>query len=99
MSVLIAIVSGFASGVFLRSLLFFSWEPIVFVLILAALCGAFAFLKPRLAYSLGAAFCLFAVFGMVRADVADTPLPDVFASQLRHRVSYEGVVTADPDVR
>ena len=99
MSVLIAIVSGFASGVFLRSLLFFSWEPIVFVLILAALCGAFAFLKPRLAYSLGAAFCLFAVFGMVRADVADTPLPDVFASQLRHRVSYEGVVVADPDVR
>src|SRR3989338_7843471 len=99
MSVLIAIVLGFASGVFLRSLFFFGWEPVIFVLILAALFGAAGFLKPRRGYALGAAFFLLAMFGMVRASLADTPLPDAFLRDLKHRVSYEGVVVADPDVR
>src|SRR3989338_7344000 len=117
MSVLIAIVLGFASGVFLRSLFFFGWEPVIFVLILAALfgaagflkprrggglgavLGAAGFLKPRRVYALGAAFFLLAMFGMVRASLADTPLPDAFLRDLKHRVSYEGVVVAGPDGR
>ena len=99
MGLLIAITGGFASGVFLRSLFIFQWQPILFALLLAALFGAFAFLKPRLAYSLGAVFCLCVALGMVRASIADTPLPSAFASDLKHRVSYEGVVVADPDVR
>lgn len=107
MSVLIAIVGGFAGGVFVRSLFFSgstllttgSWWPVLFVVVLAALIGAFGFLKPRHAYTLGAIFCLFTAFGMVRATLADTPLPESFASDTRHRVSYEGIVVADPDVR
>lgn len=99
MYVLIAIVSGFASGVFLRSLFFFGWEPIVFILLLAALLSAAAFMKPRLAYSLGAAFCIFLTLGMLRTPLAATPLPDTFAKDLRHRVSYSGVIVSDPDVR
>ncbi len=99
MELLIAIVSGFANGVFLRSLFVFSWPPVVFALLLAALFGTAAFLKLRLAYSLGAVFCIFVALGMVRAMLADTPLPDSFAKDLRHRVSYEGVVVSDPDVR
>ena len=99
MGALIVIVSGFAGGVFLRSLFFFSWELIVFVLILAALCAAFAFLKPRLVYSLAAVFCVFAAFGMMRAGFAEEPLPSSFTNEVKRRVSYEGVVVADPDVR
>lgn len=99
MSVLISIVGGFASGVFLRSLFIFQWETVVFVLLLAALLSAAAFLKPRLVYSLGAVFCLFVALGMVRAMVADTEPPDAFMRDLKHRVSYEGVVVSDPDVR
>lgn len=99
MSILIAIVSGFASGVFLRSLFVFSWEPMMFVILIAALLGTATFLKPRLAYTLGAVFCLFVAFGMTRATLADTPLPETFAKDIRQRVSYEGVVIADPDVR
>lgn len=99
MGYLVAVVSGFASGVFLRSLFFFSWQPIVFVFLLATLFASAAFLKPRLAYSLGAAFCLFIAFGMMRASLADAPLPDSFVRDLRHRVSYEGIVVSDPDVR
>lgn len=100
MSFLIAIVSGFASGIFFRSLFLFSWEPVVFVLILAALFGgAILFAESRRVYSLAALFCLFVAFGIVRAMIADTPVPDAFAKDLKHRVSYDAVVVADPDVR
>lgn len=99
MSVLIVIVSGCASGVFLRSLFYFEWEPVVFVILLAALFSAARFWKPRLAYSLGAIFFLFLALGMVRTMAADTPAPNAFERDIRHRVSYEGVVVSDPDVR
>lgn len=99
MGLLIATVSGFASGIFFRSLFYFGWEPIVFTTSLALLFGSATFIKPRVLYSLCAAFFLFASLGMVRSAAADTPLPETFATQLRQRVSYEGVVVADPDVR
>lgn len=100
MQYLIAIVSGFASGVFLRSLFYFNWAPIVFSLLLAALfAGALFFATPRRAYVLGLLFCLFVSFGMVRSTVADTPPPDTFLRDVKHRVSYEGVVVGDPDLR
>jgi competence protein ComEC len=100
MGLLISIVSGFASGVFLRSLFAFGWAPIIFVSLLAAIFGgAIFFGESRRAYSLGAMFCIFIALGMLRTTIADTPLPDTFATQLRQRVTYEGVVVADPDVR
>jgi competence protein ComEC len=99
MGYLITIVSGFASGVFLRSLFVFGWEPMLLVLLLGALCAGAAMMKPRRAYSLGAVFCLFVTLGMLRAALADTPLPQTFANQLHHHVSYDGIVLADPDVR
>src|SRR3989338_92328 len=99
MSLLVAVVSGFASGGFLRSIFSFEWEPVAFVFFLSLLFGATAFLKSRRVYTLGAVFFLLLALGMMRATLADTPLPSTFASQLRHRVSYEGVVVADPDVR
>lgn len=99
MNILIAVVGGFASGIFLRSLFFNSWWPVVFVLLLAALIGAFAFARPRLAYSLGAVFFMFCVLGMLRSSLAETSLPKPFLNDLRHRVTYEGVVVSDPDVR
>ena len=99
MSILISVVSGFASGVFVQSIFFTSWAPIGFILILVMILGTASFLKPRLLYTLGAIFCLCVSLGMIRAMVADTPLPKVFASQIKQRVSYEGIVVADPDVR
>jgi len=99
MNYLIAIVGGFASGIFLRSVFIFYWEPVVFSLVLTALFAGARFVTPRLAYSLGAVFCLFVALGMLRATIADTPLPSAFASDLKQRVSYEGIVVSDPDVR
>lgn len=100
MSYLLAVVSGFASGVGMRSVFFDSWAPVAFVLLLAALFGgAILFAESRRVYSLAAMFCVFMAFGMVRSSVADTPAPEAFMRDLKHRVSYEGVVVGDPDVR
>jgi competence protein ComEC len=100
MRTLVAVVTGFASGVFLRSLFYFGWEVVAFVLILAALFGgAILFAESRRVYSLAALFLLCVAFGMVRSAVADTPPPEAFMRDLRHRVQYEGVVVSDPDVR
>jgi competence protein ComEC len=99
MTTLVAIVSGFAGGVGLRSIFVFGWAPVAFALLLAGLFATATFLKPRVVYTTGAIFCLCVALGMARATLADTPLPDAFARDVRHRVSYEGVVVADPDVR
>lgn len=99
MGVLIAIVSGFASGIFFRSLFYFGWEPVAFAFLLAGLFASAAFLKPRLAYSLGAVFFVCGALGMVRSAVADTPAPEAFLRDLKHRVQYDAVVVGDPDVR
>lgn len=99
MNYLVAIVSGFASGVFLRSLFFTSWWPVFFVLLLATLFAIATFLKPRVLYSLGALFCIFMIFGMLRSALAENSPPDIFTNQLSERVSYDGVVVSDPDVR
>jgi competence protein ComEC len=71
----------------------------MFVILLAVLCGVFAFLKRRHSYILGTIFFVCVALGMVRAAIAETPLPTSFASDLHHKVSYEGVVVSDPDVR
>ncbi len=99
MGLFIAITAGFASGIFFRSVFVFGWQPMLFSLLLATLFGVAAFLKPRLLYSVGAAFCLCVALGMLRANVADSPLPKTFATQLHHKVSYKGVVVSDPDMR
>ncbi len=102
MSFLIAIVSGFASGIFSRSLFYFGWEPIAFVLLLATILVVVPRMfadTSRLAYSLGAIFFLCVALGMLRTAATDTPLPDSFVRDLKHRVQYEAVVVGDPDVR
>ena len=102
MNYLLAIVSGFASGVFLRSLFYVSWTLPVFILLLAAILITAPRLlegQPRPAYLLGALFFLFVALGIARAAIADTPLPDTFARDLRHRVSYHATVVGDPDLR
>lgn len=99
MNLLIAVVSGFAGGVFIQSVFSFGWEHAVFLFLLSTLFAGAAFLKPRAGYVLGAVFCLLCSLGMLRADFADTPTPQAFAADLRKRVTYEGIVVRDPDIR
>ena len=99
MGVLVAIVSGFAGGVGTRSLFNFGWPVIIFVLLIATLFFAAKFTKSRTVYLLCGMFCLCLALGTGRAMVADTPAPEAFLRDVKHRVSYEGVVVGDPDVR
>lgn len=99
MDILIAVVAGFASGVGVRSVFIFSWPVILFFILVATLFAGAHFFKPRLAYSLGAVFCLCVALGAGRAALADTPAPNAFLRDVKHRVSYEGIVVGDPDVR
>lgn len=99
MSGLAAVVAGFASGVFLRSLFYFSWPPLAFALVLAALCGGAYVFAGRRSMLYAGLFCALAALGGLRMSLADTPLPESFARDLGTRASYEGVVARDPDVR
>ena len=111
MGILLAAVGGFTSGVGMRSLFLFSWEPVVFVLLLAAilffvpkLLSVYSFTpldreSPSFLMGLAAVFFVFVALGMVRSTIADTPLSETFVQDLRHRVQYEGIVVGDPDVR
>ncbi len=108
MGILTTVVAGFAGGIFIRSLFNFGWEPVVFMLLLATILFtvprllsvySLAPLEIRFLTGLGAIFCAFVALGMIRAALADVPPPDAFLRDLRHRVSYEGIVVADPDVR
>ncbi len=96
---LVAIVTGFASGIFSRSLLFESWWPIFFALLLALIFFVASFLTTRRAYTLGAVFCMCLVLGGLRAGLAESPLPSTFLADLKHRVTYEALVVGDPDLR
>lgn len=99
MNYLLLVTIGFASGVMLRSLFVFGLPVVAFVLVLATLFVVVAYPTPRKAYSLCGVFLLFLALGAFRYGLADAPLPQSFASEIGTKVTYEGVVVADPDVR
>jgi competence protein ComEC len=92
-------VGGFSIGIFARTVYSFGFAPIVFALLLAALCGAAQFLKPQRAYALAAGFFLLASLGMLRAAIAGSALPQPFATQVKERVTYQGVVEGSPSLK
>ncbi|HVW82993.1 MAG TPA: ComEC/Rec2 family competence protein [Candidatus Paceibacterota bacterium] len=92
-------VGGFAAGVFARSVYEFGAAPFVFIAMLAVLCTAAYFLKPRRAYALAALFVSLILAGMLRSALADTAPPPVFAAEVKQRVTYEGVVVGSPALK
>lgn len=98
MSALIAIVGGFAGGVFARSLTEGN-EAAVFFVLAAGIFGAFYYFKRHAFYALAIVACLCASLGAVRVALSESPLPEAFVTQVGERVQYEGVVAADPDIR
>lgn len=109
MSTLAVLVGGFASGVFLRSLVVAGSELFLFALLLAFIFVGAAFLAnpadtlgttpTGLAWSLAAIFCVALALGGFRAGLAESSPPDLYLADLKQRVTYEGIVVSDPDVR
>lgn len=99
MTILLSIVSGFATGIFLRSVLGEGWPVATFFVLLAIVCGGAAIRTPRRAYGACVFAFAFVALGMGRAWLSEGPPPPAFLAAVGHRVSYEGVVTSDPDLR
>ena len=109
MTSLVAVVGGFAGGVFVRSLTEGNAAAVFFVLA-AGIFGAFYFFKRhpqhqksfgagQVFYTLAIAVCLSASLGATRSALSESPLPEHFIAELGERVQYGAVVVADPDVR
>ncbi len=99
MSLLVSLVVGFASGVFLRSLFFISPWVYGFGALLIILSFSAWVLRPRPEYLLAALACLTLLMGIARVEHATREAPLSFLAELRHRVAYTGTVVAEPDVR
>ncbi len=99
MHLLLSLVGGFVTGIFLRSVVFDSWYPVLFCVFIAAVFGLAVFLKLRTFYTVGFLFFISCSLGMLRMTLAESPLPQKFAAHVGERVAYEGRVVSDPDIR
>src|SRR4051812_46003213 len=99
MGVLAAAAIGFSIGICIV-LLFHATLPFAgFALLLVFLCLATYLFDKRAVYLVPAVAFLFVALGIGRALLVHTELPSAFVHELRHRVTYTGTVTSDPDVR
>jgi competence protein ComEC len=99
MNVLLSATAGLVCGIALRSHFEIGWELVLFAAIIAALFLGAAFFAPRTAYVLSGIAVLFFGVGLWRMANTDTPPPSAFWRDIRQKISYEGVVAADPDLR
>ena len=99
MNILVSVISGFASGIFCRSLFLFSSTIIFFLIVLAFVALASFASYGRTVSAYVALFFLCIALGAARTAIADSSPPPLFLNQLHRRVSYEGIVIRDPDVR
>lgn len=99
MYILLALTAGLSLGIFLRSVLGLGVPIALFALLLAALCAVAFFLARRPGYLLCMLLLFATALGVGRTWLAEAPPSAGFAAHLRERVSYGGVVVADPDIR
>lgn len=94
-----AIVAGFLLGVISRSFAPLGWGFVGFLSLLGAATLALSWAERRSAYVVSALFFLAAAAGIVRMDAATLRGDPVLTAQLGTKVTLEGVVVAEPDVR
>ncbi len=99
MSFFIAIVGGFASGIFFRSLFVFGWPVFGLLTLLCVICIIGTLFSDHVALRHAALFFVFVLIGILRMNHAGLERPTVFLTDIDRRVSYEGIVVSDPDVR
>ena len=95
----VAAISGLAGGILLHSFLFFSWPAIGLIALLGMLLGGAWFFTNRRFLAAASIFLITGAVGAARFHIADIAPPEGFLSELDSRISYEGVVVAEPDVR
>lgn len=95
----LVVLLGFFSGIALASLLPLSWLGSLFLLFLSCVFFVLARFKKGRAYILAGLFLLGASAGALRTEFSREELPPEFAEMLGERVTLEGKVVTDPDVR
>lgn len=96
---LLAGVVGFALGICAYAAFTPDWPCIAFAGLLAVLAGISYALAKRPLYALFACALMGIALGAGRTLFAPQALPAAFVPMLETRVSFEGVVVAEPDVR
>lgn len=92
-------VIGFASGIIFRSLFVFSWSCIFFPVLLAIALTIIGFRRRKKIYILFALALLAMSLGMARVAITPVALPEELAANVGTKISLEGVVYGDPDLR
>lgn len=90
---------GFTSGILCRSLLHFSWQPLLFLVLVSLVVLGAWLLTRRSAYVICLTFLLAAIFGAGRVMIEPEDIPTAFIDQIGTEVTLDGVVVADPDIR
>jgi competence protein ComEC len=99
--ILWAIVGGFLLGVFVRSFIALSWPFSAFAFLLGCTCAAYILLDREKAMTLAicAAACISFGLGIMRMDVSTQTGDAHLTSVIGKKVTIEGMVSGEPDVR
>lgn len=98
-ALLLATFLGFTSGILCRSLLHFSWQPLLFLALVSLIVLGAWLLTRRSTYIVCAAFLLATIFGAGRVMIMPHGVPSAVIDQIGAETILEGVVKADPDIR
>lgn len=96
----IAVLTGFIGGVFLRSFVDFGWTFALFFIFLGAMFCAFYFYKRTAFYLLIGFLFISAGFGILRYDAIGSGLPQQYSSfekSVGSKFTLEGIVVDEPD--
>jgi len=92
-------IVGFSGGVLARSLITFGWGGICFLFILACVFGLIWAKDRGRSYAVAGIFLVAAALGAGRTVLTPQTLPPSFEDIVGTNTSFEGVVSADPDIR
>lgn len=96
----IAVLSGFVGGIFLRSFVDFGWAFVLFFVFLGVFFCSFYFYKQAAFYILIGPVFISAGLGILRYDAAGLPEQySFFEKSVGSKFALEGIVTDEPDER
>jgi len=93
------VLIGFASGILCRSLFIFSWYVLTFVVLVAVGAAAAWMIRRHFVYAVAALFLLGSVIGAGRVMLVPAALPEAYEPLLESKISFEGMVVSEPDIR
>ncbi len=99
-ALLLAGFVGFLSGILCRSFITVPWQVLAVVMVVATALFLISLRVPHTTlYRVIAVLLIALAFGSVRVGLAEDTLPDTFVQDLDTKITLEGTVVAEPDIR